>query len=387
MIHQFRMGATKRLLILSSSTGAGHDSHASATEAWCKKIYGSGVEVRIDQTLEKSHAINRYGVDFYNVIQRNAPWFHHIYYNFIEALELLNSGTVGLGKDYYVNLLEEFRPNAVLSVHDCLNLGYFEVARKVLGSKVKCATFCAEFGGGYGFSRNWVNPRSDLFFARTEEVTRTACRRGLEKEKINVSGHWASPDFFLPHHENQKGREMILELGLNPDRFTLLISTGGAGAQNHVNFLRALTPLRERLQIIALCGRQSGAVEKLELLGSREGFRDLRVIPFTHQMPLLLRSVSAVVARAGATTAGEAILSRCPVIFNALGGIMPQEMPTLRYFKARGIGKAIYRAESIIAILNEWLENPNTHLKLKRRIISAMDVTTPEGSLNSLLGA
>jgi processive 1,2-diacylglycerol beta-glucosyltransferase len=381
------MGTTKRLLILSSSTGAGHDSHASATAAWCKKIYGSGVEVRIDQTLEKSHAINQYGVDFYNAIQRNAPWFHHIYYNVIEALELLNSGTVGFGKDYFINLLEEFQPDAILSVHDCLNLGYFEVAKKILGSKVKCATFCTEFAGGYGYSRNWVNTRSDLFFARTEEVFRTACRRGLDQEKINVSGHWASPDFFLPHHENQEGRKMILELGLNPDRFTLLFSTGGAGAQNNVNFLRALTPLKERLQIIALCGRQSGAVKQLELLGSKEGFRDLRVIPFTHQMPLLLRSVSAVVARAGATTAGEAILSGCPVIFNALGGIMPQEMPTLRYFKARGIGRAIYHAKSIIPILHEWLENPNTLVKLKRRIISFMDVTTPEASLNSLLGS
>jgi hypothetical protein len=44
----------KRILVLTSATGAGHDTHAYATTAWCEKLYGSKVEVIVDHTLEDS---------------------------------------------------------------------------------------------------------------------------------------------------------------------------------------------------------------------------------------------------------------------------------------------------------------------------------------------
>ncbi len=181
----------KRLLVLTSATGAGHDTHANATAAWCKEIYGETVEVRIDHTLEDSHSFNRGGVEFYNLIQRRAPWFHHIYYNVIELLELLNHGTVGFGKDYYVRLLEEFRPDAVLSVHDCLNLGYFEVAREVLGPE--CALWHLLCGI---WRRIWLQPQLGqssrrLFFwpdrgGRANGAPSHGCAKSSNRRKLGA---------------------------------------------------------------------------------------------------------------------------------------------------------------------------------------------------------
>jgi hypothetical protein len=68
----------KRLLVLTSATGAGHDSHAYATTAWCRQIYGESVEVTIEHALEDSHVMYRHAVGFYNFIQRRMPWFHNI---------------------------------------------------------------------------------------------------------------------------------------------------------------------------------------------------------------------------------------------------------------------------------------------------------------------
>ncbi len=378
--------ANKRLLVMTSATGAGHDSHARATVAWCEKIYGPAVEVRIDHTLENSHLFYRGAVEFYNLIQRNGPWFHHIYYNIIEFLELFNNGTVGFGKDYCVRLFEEFRPDAILSVHDCLNLGYFELAKQVLGSHVRCATYCTEFGGGYGFSRNWVNPRSDGFFARTQEAADVGLRRRVDPKNVYVAGHWALPPFYGDGLSPQEKEAALGKMGLDPRRFTLLLSTGGAGAQNHISFLKALLPLRDRLQVIVLCGRNDEARRQVEAWAERQGAFPLRALPFTDEMPTLLRIASAVVARAGATTAGEALLCGCPVIFNGLGGIMPQEIPTWRYFKARDVGNVIYRAGSITGILRRWLDHPDEYLALRERVKSLRDGVTPEVALRSMLG-
>ncbi len=371
--------------MLTSATGAGHDTHAYATAAWCKVIYGSTVEVRIDHTLEDSHVFNRGGVEFYNIIQRNAPWFHHIYYNLIELLEMLNHGTVSFGQDYYVRLLKEFQPDAILSVHDCLNLGYFEVAREVLGTHVRCGTYCTEFAGGYGFSRNWVNPRADRIFVRTDEAADEA-RRRMDPTRVQVAGHWAPPAFYAPPLSDEEKGRTLAKMGMDPRRFTLLLSTGGAGAQNHLRMLKALLPLQNQLQVIALCGRNAAARQEVEGWANRQPSLCVKALPFTEEMPRLLQVASAVFARAGATTAGEALLCGCPVIFNAFGGIMPQEMPTWRYFKAHRVGAIAYGPDKVVAILRHWLDKPKEYLDLRRGVAALMHDETPGTALQNLLG-
>jgi processive 1,2-diacylglycerol beta-glucosyltransferase len=284
-----------------------------------------------------------------------------------------------------VRLLEEFRPDAILSVHDCLNLGYFELARQVLGPQVRCATYCVEFGGGYGFSRNWINLSSDGLFTRTDEVAQEAGRRRLEPKKIHVAGHWAPPAFYGPDLNEEEKEEGLTKMGLSRDRFTLLLSTGGAGAQNHLSFLKALLPLQGRLQVIVLCGRNEAARRKIETWSASHPALVLRALPFTDEMPMLLRMALAVVARPGATTAGEALLCGCPVIFNGLGGIMPQEIPTWRYFKAREVGVVVYRAGAITRVLRQWLDNPADYGALRQRLKRARHDVTPEAALRSLL--
>ena len=378
---------SKRLLVLTSATGAGHDSHAYATAAWCRQRYGSDVEVTVDHTLEDSHPLYRGGVDFYNFIQRRMPGFHHVYYNIVELMEVLNPGTVSLGRDYYIRLLEKVRPHAVLSVMDCLNRGYFELAKTVLGAETKCATYCTEFGGGYGFSRNWVNTRGDYFLGRTEDATATARRRGVAPERALIVGHWAPPPFYAPAmNEEEKAVYLRETLQLDPDRFTLLLSTGGAGAQNHASIIRSLFPLGKRIQVIALCGRDAQAKAGLDDWVKQAPFT-VRTIPFTDEMPKLMQVSSAIVARAGATTAGEALLCSCPLIFNAIGLMMPQELPTWRYFRKHGIGHAAFRPAQIRHIVERWIDHPVELAGLRQRMQSVRDMTTPEKVLELLLGA
>jgi processive 1,2-diacylglycerol beta-glucosyltransferase len=379
------MEKNKRILVLTSATGAGHDTHAYATTAWCERLYGDKVEVIVDHTLEDSHPIYRKAVDFYNFIQRKCPWFHHIYYNIIELLEVLNPGTVSLGRDYYIQLLERVKPDAVISVMDCLNRGYFELARETLGS-VRCATYCTEFSDGYGHSRNWVNPRTGYFLGRTDETVRDALRRGVPPERTLIVGHWAPPAFYadLPTLE-EKSAYLRDVLQLDPSVFTLLLSTGGNAAQNHADILRTLVPLQGRLQVVALCGRDAAAKAWLDAWTQKEIPFPVRTIPFTTEMPMLLGVCSAVVARGGATTGGEALLRNCPVIFNGLGLMMPQELPTWRYYRSHGIGSRVFRSGGVRPILERWLDHPEEYAKLRARMLELRDTTTPQAALELLL--
>src|ERR1044071_6587663 len=94
-----------RILGLTSSTGGGHDARAEAFAEWCFELYQHDVDVRIEQMLEKSSAMNRGGVNLYNYIQRRAPWLHTIFYTIIDLLSYLNRRTVVLGAGYYLDVL------------------------------------------------------------------------------------------------------------------------------------------------------------------------------------------------------------------------------------------------------------------------------------------
>ena len=83
-----------RILILTSSTGAGHDARAQAFAEWCFELYRHNVDVRIEQMLEKSSGFFSAGVRFYNWIQQKSPWIHKAFYLFVELLSLLNRRSV-----------------------------------------------------------------------------------------------------------------------------------------------------------------------------------------------------------------------------------------------------------------------------------------------------
>jgi processive 1,2-diacylglycerol beta-glucosyltransferase len=81
-----------RILVLTSSTGGGHDARAEAFADWCFQLYKHDVDVRIEQMLEKSSVINRAGVNFYNKIQASAPWVHKAFYAVVELPEHAEPG-------------------------------------------------------------------------------------------------------------------------------------------------------------------------------------------------------------------------------------------------------------------------------------------------------
>src|SRR6185369_8568007 len=102
-----------RILVLTSSTGGGHDARAEAFAEWCFQLYRHDVDVRIEQMLEKSSVVNRAGVNFYNRIQKSAPWIHTAFYAAVELLSILNRRRVVLGSHYYLEVLREYKPHLV----------------------------------------------------------------------------------------------------------------------------------------------------------------------------------------------------------------------------------------------------------------------------------
>jgi processive 1,2-diacylglycerol beta-glucosyltransferase len=360
-----------RILVLTSSTGGGHDARAEAFAEWCFQLYRHEIDVRIEQMLEKSSLVNRSGVAFYNRIQRGAPWLHTIFYTFVELLSYLNRNRVSFGAAYYLEVLRSYQPHLILSVHDCLNRGYFQLARQTLGAdRVRCATYCGEFSGGWGYSRNWIEPSVDLYISRTPTARDYAIKCGIPTERTRVRGYLMLPrahwEVFSPEDRRRFRSE---QLGLDPDRFTVFLATGGNGANNHFDLLPALLVHADRVQAIVICGKNKETYNALVHWRATHPEFTCYLEGYSETVHLLMQASDTIVTRGGTTTCAKALNFRCPIIFNAFGGIMPQEELTWKFFRNGAASEKIEQAGDFNRIIDRWMTTPAAYQSVRENFL------------------
>jgi processive 1,2-diacylglycerol beta-glucosyltransferase len=349
-----------RILVLTSSTGAGHDTRAQAFAEWCFELYRHNVDVRIEQMLEKSSGLFSAGVRFYNWIQQKSPWIHKAFYLFVELLSLLNRRSVSFGRRYYETVLREYRPHLVFSVHDCLNRGYFQMARQVLGAdKVRCATYCGEFSGGFGYSINWVEPSADLYISRTATASDYAVKLGMPRERTRVRGHLMRPRQHIGFMSTAERADYLdRELELKAELFTVFLATGGNGANNHIDLLNELLPYATKVQAVVICGKNREAYNQVLHWRALHPQFNCFLDGYSEEVHLLMQVSDVIVTRGGTTSCAKALHFSCPILFNAIGGVMPQEALTVKFF-SRGAGvKLIERPADLGRVIGRWMADP-----------------------------
>lgn len=368
-----------RILVLTSSTGGGHDARAHAFARWVKLLYGWSVDVRIESMLEDSSALARLGVWFYNFIQKHAPWLHHPYYLLIESLALVNRRRVPFGRRYFRQVVENIQPHLIFSVHDCLNRGYFQEARAILGAdRVRCATYCSEFSGGYGYSANWIEPSVDLYISRTKTAADYAVKLGMDPAKIRVRGHLMEPRFYQEVLSEQDRRGyLVTNLGLRPDRFTVFLATGGTGANNHLALLPVLAEFADTHQAIVVCGRNQKAFLRVNEWRRKNPRLLCHLEGYCEDMHLLTQVSDVIVTRGGTTTCAKALHFGCPIILNGLGGVMPQERLTAKFFLQDQAAGIINRPEDLWEILRTWRDDPSHYEAMRARLVGLRSTEDP----------
>ncbi|MEN9402807.1 MAG: Processive diacylglycerol beta-glucosyltransferase, partial [Verrucomicrobiota bacterium] len=338
----------------------GHDTRAQAFAEWCFELYRHNVDVRIEQMLEKSSGFFSAGVRFYNWIQQKSPWIHKAFYLFVELLSLLNRRSVSFGRRYYETVLREYRPHLVFSVHDCLNRGYFQMARQVLGAdKVRCATYCGEFSGGFGYSINWVEPSADLYISRTATASDYAVKLGMPRERTRVRGHLMRPRQHIGFMSTaERAAYLDRELELKAELFTVFLATGGNGANNHIDLLNELLPYATKVQAVVICGKNREAYNQVLHWRALHPQFNCYLDGYSEEVHLLMQVSDVIVTRGGTTSCAKALHFSCPILFNAIGGVMPQEALTVKFFSHGAGVKLIERPADLGRVIGSWMADP-----------------------------
>ena len=381
---------TQKVLVLSSSTGGGHDMRAKALKTWAESCDGGkhlGLDVTIHQALETTSQVYRFGVWLYNWIQRFFPFLHHIYFNYLEWFSPVRRARSIIGGKGFQEIVREIHPSVIVSTHAHLNHGFFDLAKEVTGKdSCRFVTYCGELFDTYGFSKHWVNPEVDLFIGAVRETGRGAERIGVSQDKNWTGGFLLKPQFYQkPMSKKERHDFIVNRLRLDPNKFILVLATGENGANNHIKFLEQLEKAELRPQVVAMCGRDHDTFKDVLIWAAEHREWTVRTIGYYDRIHLLLQVASAAVLRPGTGTTSEAIMCGCPIIFNTVGGIMPQELITVEYFiRNFSWPRPVGRPRSLPNRVRRWIEKPEELRKARKTMESIRPKSSPVQILKRL---
>jgi UDP-N-acetylglucosamine--N-acetylmuramyl-(pentapeptide) pyrophosphoryl-undecaprenol N-acetylglucosamine transferase len=170
------------------------------------------------------------------------------------------------------------------------------------------------------------------------------------------------------------------ELGLDPDRATLLVFGGSQGARHINQALIAATPhwpRPERIQIVHACGRRDEADVRQAWRAANPEARGLqvRIEPFIERMDLAYAACDLAVTRAGALTVAELTATGVPAIMVPLPhATADHQAGNARAVAAAGGGLVVrdddLTGERLAATAAPLLEDPERLAKMSASMAS-----------------
>jgi UDP-N-acetylglucosamine:LPS N-acetylglucosamine transferase len=256
--------------------------------------------------------------------------------------------------------IEQTGADAVVSVHPVVNHAMAQARRRLGLAGLPLVTVLTDLVDVHRF---WVSREVDQYVAGSDAAAARLDALGVAPHKIATLGIPLRPAF---SQCRRSAREMRRELGVDPDRSTILVMGGGEGAGRIVETAQRIAGLAHRrrpdFQVLVVAGRNEVARRALE--------RHLwpvpaRVYGFAPNIAELMTAADVVVTKPGSLTVSEALTLGRPLV---LGPPLPgQEEGNVPYVVHSGAGFAYRDPDEAAEAVEYLLDDPATRWEMGQR--------------------
>lgn len=354
-----------KFLILSLSTGGGHNTAANAVK---QALIERGHEAQVFDCLGivspfRSRlvcgaylGIVRYAPKLFGVIYSLS--FHvasHRHKSLVYAVNVQNAARLA-------DFINRENPDGVITTH-------------IFGAQqltyVKRHNLTGVWMGGivtdYDVQPFWNETELDTVFVPEEAFIDGYAGKGVRRDSLVATGIPVDPSLC----EVTDKRQAKLDAGLNPDQRCVLIAGGSMGAGHMPGAVAALLHgLPEDVRIVAVCGNNHRLMRRLSRL-CRDPHR-LQVMGFVKPLHRLIRAADVVISKPGGLSSTETFVQRVPMV--AVHPIEGVESHNAEYMARNGIAEYPETNEALIAVVNRMLNDPSaaeTMLQSQRRRVPA----------------
>ena len=156
----------------------------------------------------------------------------------------------------------------------------------------------------------WAQKNMDVFFVATKEEAVRLTHKGVDADKINVTGIPVKPQFALEYDKKQMRRA----LGLDEDKKTILMMTGAYGAGKIEAFIEQLVKsVKYDFQAIVMTGKNKEMYKAMRNI-SKEYPGKLVPVKFTKEVYKYMAASDFVFTKTGGLTTSECLAMGLPIV-------------------------------------------------------------------------
>lgn len=343
----------KNILIISSNhTGNGHKS---ITEALCERF-----KFRDNINIHVVDGFSLGGKPFiavgksYGVITRNAEGLWDLIFD-VSAVkpELINEIVEITIKDKFLKLVDEIKPDLIISVHPNFNGSIINILNKY-NYKIPVVTLIADL---ISITPLWADKRAEYIISPTIEAKEKCLEYGVQNNRIRVFGLPVRSRFRYDNIRNLKnsGEEKKL---------SCLIMSGGEGVGNMKKIANILLKNFDcNVRIIA--GKNKQMKKKMEQSLKQLYGDKVTVYGFVDNIQEIMMTSDIAFTRASPNVMMEAVSCNVPLIIT---GALPGQEEGNPYFAEKyNLGVYCGSIKNIYNLVNELQQNNNKKLDEMRK--------------------
>lgn len=319
-----------KVLILSCSTGQGHNSAARALE---ETFIQKGAKCLIVDPLSfAGRRTAKKAADIYTLMMKNAPNAFGIIY---KAGEIYSSTGI-ISPVYQFNAryskklegyIKEEGFDAVVSTHL-----YGMEACSAIKKRGRCKVPCFGVLTDYTCIPFFAETHLDAYFIPQEELKEELVSCGMEADRLIPSGIPVKTQFSHPVSKGEARKKLNLEENIP----AVLVMNGGIGCGNILDFCTEFVKNNETdFYLIILTGRNAKLKKRTEEAFGSD--KRVKIIPYTEEVYLYMFASDVVVSKPGGLTSTEAAVAGIPIIhLLAYAGC---ETKNAEFFARRGMSE------------------------------------------------
>jgi len=344
------------IMVLSAAAATGH---LRAADALVSAFETKGVTARHVEVLRYTNPVFRkiYSDLYVELMTRGPDLLGWLYKTFDRpwqfqkrrlALDRLNTGPL-------LKLIRQENPNLALCTH-FLPAEILLYLRKKKTLDIPVGVVVTDFDA----HAMWILQNVDWYFVACEETRVYLAALGIRPKTIFVTGIPIDPKFAI---QKPKG-ETRINLGLDPDKTTLLVSAGGYGVGPVESLVRAIDKAQHPIQIVVICGRNKRLEDHLKDLS--ETRHPVKIIGFTSEMESWMAASDLLVGKAGGLTSSEALARGLVlVIVNPIPG---QEERNSDHFLEEGVGIRCNNLPALAHKIDALLEDKERFSRMQQAV-------------------
>ncbi len=345
-----------KIIISYVSAGIGHRRAAEAIYNYFKENCPAH-DLKIIDALQKTNFIFRnlysYG---YLFLVNHALWLWHFSFwlTSIKSLRpasiVFNSFLNRLNAKNFFDFLIQENPDVVISTH-FLPSEIVIYLKKIRALNTRLVTVVTDFG----IHPFWVLNNTDMYVVASSFTKEQLMLQGVAKSIIKDLGIPIDSKFSKHYERNILSKK----LGIEPDKFTILVSTGSSGIGQ---VEKIVDSLYKEVQILAVCAQNRILYERL----TKRNYPKVKTFGFIENMQELMAVSDIIITKPGGLTISESLaMGLLPIFITAIPG---QESENARILTRNSIGINVKDVASIKDIVLDFRDHPDKLESIKERI-------------------